>query len=381
MTPRPRRTIAAAAATTTIVLLISGGLVSGQGRPEPKPPMAEDVFKNVQVLKGIPVDEFMGTMGFFSASLGMNCTDCHVDESGGNWAKYADDNDRKRTARRMIQMVAALNRSSFGGRQMVTCNTCHRGNSRPNVMPSLTLLYGTPPADEPGDPFEQAAGQPPADQVLDKFITAIGGAQRVAGLTSFVAKGTYLGFDDAEKRELQVFAKAPDHRATIVKSPGGTSATTYDGRAAWIAAPETERPVPLLAVTGQELDGVKLETDLLFPARIKQALTRWRVGFPTTIADKEVQVVQGNTVGGATATLCFDAGSGLLVRLIRFSESPVGRLVTQIDYSDYRDVAGVKMPFRWTVSWLNGRSIFEVTDVQANVAIDDSRFAKPAVQR
>jgi photosynthetic reaction center cytochrome c subunit len=381
MKSRPRHTIFGILGTPLAGLLMSGVLVTAQARPEQKPPMAEEVFKNVQVLKGIPVDEFMGTMGFFSASLGLNCTDCHVDESGGSWAKYADDNDRKRTARRMIQMVTALNRSSFGGRQMVTCNTCHRGNSQPNVMPSLAQLYGTPPPDEPGDPFEQAVGQPPADQILDRFIQAVGGAERLAGLTSFTANGTYLGFDDPEKRPLEILAKSPGLRTTIVRAASGQSTTTFDGRAGWIAAPETERPVPLLAVTGQELDGVKLEAELLFPARIKQALGKWRAGFPTTIADRQVQVVQGNTPGGATATLCFDSESGLLVRLVRFAESPVGRLVTQIDYADYREVAGVKMPFRWTVSWLNGRSTFELNDVQPNVAIDAARFAKPAVQR
>ena len=92
-------------------------------------------------------------------------------------------------------------------------------------------------------------------------------------------------------------------------------------------------------------------------------------------------VVQGNTVNGATATLCFDAESGLLVRLIRFSESPVGRIVTQVDYSDYRDVSGVKMPFRWTVAWLDGRSTFELTEVRTNVPVDASRFARPAASK
>jgi hypothetical protein len=346
-----------------------------------KPPMAEDVFKNIQVLKGIPVDEFMGTMGFFSASLGLNCTDCHVDESGGNWARYADDNDLKRTARRMMQMVSALNRSSFGGRQVVTCNTCHRGTRRPNVMPSLALLYGTPPPDEPGEPFTQAPGQPSADQVLDKYLQALGGAQRLASFASFTAKGSYLGFDDAEKRTLEVFAKAPAQRTTIIRSGAGVSTTTFDGRAAWIAGPEAERPLPVMAVTGQELDGVKLETELLFPGRIKQALTNWRVGPRAVINDREVQPVQGATAQGGTATLCFDVESGLLVRLVRFSESPVGRVVTQTDYADYREVSGIKMPFRWTVAWLDGRSTFELTDVQPNVPVDATRFAKPAPGR
>jgi photosynthetic reaction center cytochrome c subunit len=364
---------------TAIVWLLAVGWAAGQAGPEQKAPMAEEVFKNVQLLKGIPVDQFMGTMGFFSAALGLNCTDCHVDESGGNWAKYADDNALKQTTRRMMRMVSSLNQTSFGGRQVVTCNTCHRGNRRPNVMPSLALLYGTPPPDEPGEPFAQAPGQPAAEQILDKYLQALGGAQRVAGRASFVAKGLYRGFDDQDKSELEIFAKAPAQRTTIVHTLSGNSTTTYDGRNGWIAAPETEKPVPLLAITGQELDGVKLEAELLFPVRIKEALGKWRVGPPATIDDREVRTVQGTTAGGATATLCFDAESGLLVRLVRFSESPVGRIVTQVDYADYRDVAGVKMPFRWTVSWLNGRSTFELSEVQPNVPIDAAKFNRPVV--
>jgi photosynthetic reaction center cytochrome c subunit len=378
--PGSRRTLAAVA-TTTVVWMLSVGLILGQTGQEQKPPMAEEVFKNIQVLKGIPVDEFMGTMGFFSASLGLNCTDCHVDESGGNWAKYADDNALKQTARRMMRMVAALNQSSFGGRQVVTCNTCHRGNRQPNVMPSLALLYGTPPPDEPGEPFEQAPGQPSPDQVLDKYVQALGGAERLATLTSFVARGTYLGFDDAAKSALEILARAPGQSTTIVHRRSGDSITTYDGRTGWIAAPDTEKPVPLLAVTGQELDGVKLEAELLFPARIKQALRNWRVGARIVIDDREVQPVQGTTAQGGTATLCFDVESGLLVRLVRFTESPVGRIVTQTDYADYRDVSGVKMPFRKTVSWLDGRSTFELGDVQPNVRIDAARFARPAARQ
>jgi hypothetical protein len=122
---------------------------------------------------------------------------------------------------------------------------------------------------------------------------------------------------------------------------------------------------------------MRLEADVWFPSRLKQSLTKWRTGAPMTIAEREVQPVQGTTAGGGTATLCFDVESGLLVRLVRFSESPVGRLVTQIDYSDYRDVSGIKMPFRWTVSWLDGRSVFELSEVRANVAIDAGRFAIP----
>ena len=117
---------------------------------------------------------------------------------------------------------------------------------------------------------------------------------------------------------------------------------------------------------------------MFFPARIKQALTNWRVGIPTLINDREVNVVQGTTANGGTATLCFDLETGLLTRLVRFSSSPVGRVVTRVDYSDYREVAGVKIPFKWTVTWLDGRSTYELTSVEPNAAIDASRFARPA---
>src|ERR1051326_4099225 len=86
------------------VLLAAVVAGSWQRGAEPRPQMSEELFKNVQVLKGIPVDEFMETMGFFSASLGLNCVDCHTRESEGNWAHYADETPLKQTARRMIQM-------------------------------------------------------------------------------------------------------------------------------------------------------------------------------------------------------------------------------------------------------------------------------------
>ncbi len=356
-------------------------VIGSQDTTGQRSPMAEEVFKNVQILKGIPVDQFMSTMGFFSASLGLNCTDCHVEESASNWTRYADDNARKQMARRMMLMVNSINKTNFAGRPVITCNTCHRGSAHPSAMPSLDLLYSSVSGDEPGDPIQQASGQPPADQILDRYLQALGGLQRVAALTSVTAKGNYMAYDDVEKSPLEMYARAPGHRMIISHSHSGDITWTFDGRSAWIAAPATDKPVPVLDITGQDLDGVKLESEVSFPARIKQALTNWRTGFPTLINGRETNIVQGTTANGGTATLCFDGETGLLVRLVRFSNSPVGRLVTRVDYSDYREVAGVKMPFKWTVTWLDGRSTYELMSVQPNVAIDTSRFAKPAPSR
>jgi photosynthetic reaction center cytochrome c subunit len=358
-----------------IAWLSSVIVIAGQSAP-PKPLMAEQVFKNVQVLKGIGVNEFMGTMGIFSAALGMSCEDCHAADDS-SWENYAKDSPKKVMARMMVTMMATINKTSFGGRQVVTCYTCHRGSDRPGVTPNLATLYGSLPPDDPVDVIQQARLAPPADEVLDKYIAAVGGAQRLAALTSFTATGVSVGYGpENEKRPVEIYARAPRQRTTIIRTASGDSVTSYDGSAGWIAAPH--RPVPLLSLSGQELEGLKLDAALSFPGGIRQALTGWRVGVPAAIDGRDMQVVQGVSAGGALATLYFDAESGLLIRQVRYVDSPVGRIPTLVDYADYRDVAGVKMPFTWTVTWLDGRDTFEISEVRPNVTIDATRFGRPA---
>jgi len=361
---------------TVFVFTLGAVLLRGQASTsDQKPLMAEEVFKNIQVLKGTTVNELMGTMGVFSAALGISCEDCHTGSDTG-WAAYAADlNPKKRTARRMVAMMTEINRANFGGRQVVTCYTCHRGTDRPIVTPNLTTLYSEKTSETPDVvmPFPNA---PSIDQVLDKYIQAIGGAQRLASLTSFVAKGTSVGYGpEGDKRPFEIFAKAPAQRTAITHTLDGDSITTYDGRSGWIAAPH--RPVGVLALTGQDLDGARLDAQLAFPAKIKEALANWRVGSTDTIAGRDVLVVQGTAAGGAFATLYFDKDSGLLVRQVRYAASPVGRIPTEIDYADYRDVAGIKVPFRFTVNWLDGQDTVQLTEIQPNVPIDAAKFGKP----
>jgi hypothetical protein len=115
---------------------------------------------------------------------------------------------------------------------------------------------------------------------------------------------------------------------------------------------------------------------VLFPAQIRRSVPAWRVGFPTVIAGRDVHVVQGTTAGGAVVTLCFDQETGLLTRLIRFSESPVGRVVTRVDYGDYRDVDGMKFPFAWTVTWLGGRSSYQLAGIEPNSTLPANTFSR-----
>jgi photosynthetic reaction center cytochrome c subunit len=390
-----RWTTVCAVALVTMWVLVSVS-VSGQARPAAQTgaaqagaqqvQLSEQAFKNVTVLKGIPVREFMNTMGFFSASLAFNCTDCHGGASASDWANYALDTPLKNRARQMIRMVNAINEANFGGRPFVTCYTCHRGSQRPKAIPSLAVQYGEPPPDDP-DEAEAIPGTrvtATADQILDKYLQAIGGTQALGRLTSLTAKGTYEGFDsDFAKVPVDIYAKAPNQRVIVAHMASGDSATVYDGREAWHAAPKDLSPVPMIPLVGADLTGARVDAQLTFPAPIKQLLTGLRADFPAvSIDDKPVFVVQG-TIDRVPVKLYFDKTSGLLVRQTRYAPTAVGTVPLHVTYSDYRDVpgAGVKVPFTWQMTWVDGQYTVNLESVQANAPIDAARFAKPAAPR
>src|SRR6266446_2395825 len=172
--------------------LIGVVLARGQAGQTQRPQMAEEVFKNVQVLKGIPVDEFMDTMGMFAASLSLNCIDCHVAESVDTWDKFADDTQLKRITRTMMQMVTAINKDQFKGVRAVSCYTCHHGDLRPKIVPSLVVQYSAPVEDPNEVDIPPNAKGPSPDEVFNKYIQALGGPQRMTNNTSFTAKGTFI---------------------------------------------------------------------------------------------------------------------------------------------------------------------------------------------
>jgi len=361
------------------VCLLGAVLTARQAPPQEAPLMAEEFFEDVRVLQGIPVDEFLDTMGMFSAATGLNCTDCHVDESGGSWPRYADDTELKTTSRAMVAIMTAINKQYFAGRQGVTCYSCHSGTRRPTAVPNLAVQYDADPLLEPPYEILQPTPRAPSvDAVLDQYIDAVGGAERLQGLTAFLAEGTYMGFDDFDSYPVQVFAKAPNQRTTILHSQYGDITTAFDGQSGWQASPIETKPAPVIALTGGNLEGVALEAELSFPGQVRQVLTDWIAGPLTEINDRDVRVVQGKKASGTPIKLYFDVESGLLVRVVRYSSnSPVGRVPTQIDLEDYRDVSGILFPFKVTSTWTNGRYIYQFTDVQVNPTIPAERFARP----
>jgi len=369
-------------ATAIAVWVLNIASAAGQTAPA-KQLLSEQAFKNVTVLKGIPVDEFMDTMGFIAASTNYNCTDCHVEPKvEGDWSVYAEETPRKATTRRMILMVQAINKTNFGGARVVTCYTCHRNiQGAPKITPSLTDQYGEPPTPDPNEVeiTRQAQGAPAAEQIFDKYLQAVGGAQKAAAITSIVFKGTYQGYAEP-KSPVDIYVKAPNQRTMIVHTDGGDRTTTFDGSNGWMAAPAADKPFPVIRYSNGDLDALRLDAVLSFPAGIRQAITKPLTGL-ASIDEKDVVVMQGTANGGRSPVkLYFDKQSGLLVRQVRYADTIIGRVPIQVDYSDYRDVAraGVKLPFHVITTWTDGRSDVLLASAETNVAIDAAKFNQPS---
>jgi photosynthetic reaction center cytochrome c subunit len=363
----------------TITLLSVGGVVVGRaqghsgGGPSVDssagPRKAEEQFKNIQVLKGIPADQLVPGMQFITASLGVECQFCHVE---GAFEK--DDKKTKQTARKMMAMMFAINKENFDGHLNVTCYSCHRGNSKPVGIPAVMGEEPAPAvveakAEQKGD--GATAGAPTADQLIEKYLQALGGAAATDKITSRVMKGT-ITFGD-RNIPIDIFSKDPDKRISFTHTPDGDSVTAFDGHEGWLGFPGR----PPRKMHGSELDAAGMDADLHFAAHLKGMFSEAQVHGMEKVGDHDAYLVIGQREGKPPLRLYFDEKSGLLIRLVRYGETPLGLMPTQIDYADYREASGVKMPFSWTLARPSGRFTIQVSEVKQNAPVEDAKFAKP----
>jgi len=331
---------------------------------------AEEVFKNIQVLKGVPSGQLIPAMEFISSSLGVECSFCHVE---GHFEK--DDKKRKHTAREMMQMMFALNKNSFEGHREVTCYSCHRGARKPSATPIVDSEVPYSPRPAKSGPQKLLANLPSASQLIENYINALGGAAAIEKITSRMEKGaeTFRG----QSVSVEFFTQSPEKQALICHLPAGESAIIFDGRSGWFVIPSR----PAREIHAADLDAVKMDADLHFPLHIRQVFPELHVEYPETIAGHEDYLLFGIREGQPPTEFYFDEQSSLLVRMVCYAESPLGRDPTQIDYADYRNVGGVQIPFRITLSHLGSTSILQMDVVQQNVPIDDTKFARPPSHR
>jgi photosynthetic reaction center cytochrome c subunit len=332
--------------------------------PAPESKTAEQVYKNITQLKSTPAEQLMPAMQVISSSLGVECSFCHVAGKA-----ELDDKPAKKTAREMMALVASINAGSFGGRQQVSCYSCHHGVANPASVPPV--LEADLPARAETSAASPAGAAPTADDVIQKYVAAIGGADAIRKITSRIEKGAILVGDS--RTPIEVLTKAPHKRVTITHSENGDSFTAFDGIAGWMG--NTGRPAREMSPL--ESGASALDAEFALALRLKEIFPQIHRGRPEQIGGAMCELLIGTPPGRPPVRLYFDQNSGLLVRLVRYAETPVGRNPTQIDYADYRDADGVKIPFRWTLSRLNGRFTIQIADVKSNVPLDDAKFAKP----
>ena len=358
---------------TFIFLLLSASATHAQSAPAQPvadkasaPKRAEEEYKNIQALKGIPAEQLIPSMQFIAASLGVECEYCHVAH-----ANEKDDKKPKLTARKMIGMMMAINKENFEGERRVTCYSCHRGSTEPVATPIITGEEAKPETSKESKPGETKAVFPPADQLLDKYLSAVGGAEALQKITTRVQKGTLTAFG-GQHFPVDVYAKAPGKRFSVMHLSNGDSITAFDGNQGWLSVPGR---VHVMSAT--ENAAARIDADLYFPLHVKTLYQKFRVDAGEKIAGHETYLLVGHSEGQPPLRLYLDKESGLLLRLVRYAETPLGRNPTQIDYADYRAANNVNMPFRWTLSRPGNQFTIQVEQVQQNVPVDDAKFALP----
>jgi len=326
---------------------------------------AEQVYKNITALKGTPADQLGASMQFIAASLGVECEFCHVQ------GKFeADDKPAKKTAREMIAMTLGINKDSFRGRLQVTCFSCHRGSTNPVSTPPV--LDSDAPA-RPAAPTAPPAGTATVtpDQIAEKYLTAVGGADAIRKITSRVMKGSILA--GGTESPIELYTKAPNKRVSVSHMGGRESITAFDGTVGWTGGTAAARQM-----SEAEAGSAALDAEFSLALRLKELFPQLRRGRAEQVNGVDCEVLQGTRPGGIAVRLDFDKQSGLLLRMVRTTANSMGRMPVQIDYADYQEFDGVKVPLRWTLARPNGRFTIQIKEVQDNVPVDDARFMKPA---
>ena len=331
----------------------------------------EQVQKNIQVLNGLPQSQLVPVMNYMGSSLGVKCTFCHV-KNGDKWDFVSDAKPEKGSAREMIKMVQGINKANFKGNPAISCFTCHRGSEHPARVPQLPIAAATPFAETAETAPKETP--PTADQILAKYTEALGGSATIEKLKTRSMKGTWLT-SDGTTLGYEVYQTAPGKLFTILNTPRqGTFERGFDGKTAWERSSRGVRDLE-----GTQLFYFRRYPDLFKDIKLQGQFTRISYGGKEKIDGKDVYVLRGIGIDGKGERLYFDAQSGLLVRRITSTTTIVGLIPEQVDYEDYREVDGMKVPFTIRITSIDSfwSSTRKFTEIKLNVPVDETKFNKP----
>ncbi|MBI3427486.1 MAG: c-type cytochrome [Acidobacteria bacterium] len=362
--------------------MASRGVVNSQ---DDKP--VEQVKKNIQVLKGMPDSQLRPLMNYFNAALGVRCNFCHTMKDG-RIDFVSDEHEHKGIARQMIKMVQETNKNSFGGRNQISCFTCHQGRGIPAAAPTFPLAApaGPPPGGpRPPGPGAPAAGAPPAgpppappsaESVWDKYVLAVGGKEAAAKLKTRALTGTFTnGNNQTMKAEVKFAAPGKLLTTMLMTTPDGQTAeivSATDGATGFAKDPRGVR-----ALNPVELNDIKALADVLNAVKLSEPLPKLATGRGGRVNERATTVLRFEQNQTRT-TLFFDAETGLLLRRIDTNPHFLGAIPQQYDFEDYKEVDGVKLPMTVRIYSVDNAitGTWKFTEVKHNVAFDGVKFTQ-----
>ncbi len=330
--------------------------------------------KNVQLLTNLSDWQLGGVMDNFTASLGVHCDFCHVrNEQTKAWDFPNDAKQEKKTAREMIHLVLDVNENNFHGHTVVGCYTCHLGKESPSLAVALPVPP-IPPSKPEGAEEAEHKTYPAAKDVVAKYVTAIGGEEAAKKLATspMTAKATRIG-GNGQSMPLEVYRSGGSVMTRVTPAEGPAMAQMFGPEGGWMTS---RQGVHTLSAADAALGMTATRAYEPFSGSLSD---KARVVDKQTIDGHETWVVGAAINEHTRQRLYFDATTGLVLRRVITMDSPVGRIPTQTDFEDYRDVAGVKVPFTVRVATVNGgqSGTRKYTSIELGGTIDPTMFEAP----
>jgi hypothetical protein len=227
------------------------------------------------------------------------------------------------------------------------------------------------------NPARGGQESPTVDSVLEKYIKASGGKSALEKISSRTIKGKLENQMIPAGAEWRFYAKAPDKQLVEVEIPGlGTSEDAFDGQVAW-----SKSPVGLRSKTGDELAKVKRDSQFMRELHFKTIFPNLVCKGTDKVDGEDANVLEFKAAGDSKETFFFSKNSGLLLRQDSEFSTGQGKIVSKAAFSDYRQVDGINFPHAIKGS-INaaGQDLeftLKITELQHNVKMEDSKFAKP----
>jgi len=360
------------------LLALAGGDGAAPASGAPQAPeqvrTSAQQFKNIQVYKDLPAAQMNQTMHLMGGALGVECQYCHILNM---WDR--DDKPMKGVARRMVTMMDAINRDSFGGAPVVSCYTCHRGQPQPTA--AVLLPAPKPPSVDNPPP---APPLPSVDNVLSGYVNALGGEAALRKIKTRVITGrrdipTGPGGVVPVEADVEMYSKAPNLTLNVYKTEKFTIADGFDGTSAWAQS------MAGIVASPPNPDALRAKRMAAFyePLELKEHYRSMSVRGIETVNGRPAYVIVASPEGDTPERLYFDTQTGLLLRRSFYLQVASGPSPFEMNFDSYRDVSGVKIPFVVRMSPASQRteiatsSTLRVTRVQTNVPLDDARFLRP----